>query len=552
VKLWQKIFLLTLALVILVVNTTSFALLSNNHRLAVERDQKDALQRHKYLVIEMQNGIIYTQLVQRVVSLDEDETLAAAREVINRQRGDATLGVALFRDQRLLYSINQDGRPFDVQSALLYDPDFTSYIIDNDDFTFLLLVSSFQLNGVDYQMTSSFDVSSTYQLFAADLNLVRVIGVVSALLVAGILLLLVLGLLRPLSALSATTRRIAAGDLEQRAKVRGHDEVAEVAFSLNQMADSIEHNVTTLANLAESRKIFMGNLAHEMKTPLTSILGFADILRIKRTVSDDDRCEYANIIVSETKRLQSLSGKLMELLSIGSIKTTLVPINLKELCDQLCVTLQPLMQKAEINLIQKIAPVVIAGDAELLQILLGNLIDNACKASQPKSSITLATETPTNGSLILSVSDCGFGIPADQIPLLTEPFFMLDKARTRKSGGAGLGLAICSEIARVHGATMSIKSELGKGTTVQLEFAADAGALAADANTLAQPAQPEFAADASPIEAANAAEAVVAVEPVAVAAVVAGEPVAVEAVVAGEPVAVAANTVEAEDEAARP
>jgi signal transduction histidine kinase len=502
-KLWQKIFLLTLALVILVVNTTSFALLSNNHRLAVERDQRDALSRHNYLVVEMQNGIIYTQLVQRVVSLDEEDTLAVARDVINRQRGDATLGVALYRDGKPLYGVNQDGRPVDEQEAMLGAMDFSTRIIDTKDYTFLLLVSSFQLNGVVYQMVSSFDISSTYQLFAADLNLVRVIGVVSALLVAGILLLLVLGLLRPLSNLSATTRRIAAGDLEHRARVSGHDEVAEVAQNLNLMADSIEHNVNTLAGLAESRKTFIGNLAHEMKTPLTSILGFADILRIKRMISDEERRDYANIIVSETKRLQSLSGKLMELLNIGNVKPVFCTIDLQELCCQLCVSLKPLMERANVTLVEKIEPVLLEGDPELLQILFTNLIDNAVKASTPESMVLLtasfgdlslaetpAGQEPLDGSatleatksdrasalnatashLVVTVRDQGFGIPPEKIPLLTEPFFVLDKARTRKSGGAGLGLAICAEIARVHGAELSITSKPGMGTCVRLDF----------------------------------------------------------------------------------
>jgi signal transduction histidine kinase len=470
VRLWQKIFLLTLALVIAVVNATSFFLLTNNHRLVIERDQADALARHSYLVVEMQNSIIYTQLVERLITLDETEVLSVAREAINRQRSDSAMGAVLFRDGAVLHSINQDGRPFNAQHELLALGDYSSRIIDYGQNTYLLLVSSFKLNDTGYQLVTSLDITSTYQLFQADLNLVRLIGVVSALIVAGILLLLVLGLLRPLRNLSLTTSRIAQGELRHRADVHGNDEVSDVAINLNIMADSIEHNVNALTDLAESRRIFIGNLAHEMKTPLTSILGFADILLIKRTVSDSDRREYASIIVSETKRLQGLSGKLMELLSIGSIHPSFEAVDLKALSDEICVALQPLMERADIRLINKINAVRITVDKDLLQILLTNLIDNAAKASLPGSSITLSAKPEPEGKTRVCVTDEGSGIPADQIPMLTEPFYMLDKARTRSSGGAGLGLALCAEIARVHGADLKIESELGSGTSVHVIF----------------------------------------------------------------------------------
>ncbi|MDR1184786.1 MAG: HAMP domain-containing histidine kinase [Coriobacteriales bacterium] len=464
-KLWQKIFLLTLALVIIVVNATSLVLLSGNHRLAIEREQQNALSRHNYLIAEIQNTLIYTQLIERTIALPEDKTLSVAIGVLDRQRNDTTMNVSLFEGHEPVHTESQ--RLLDKKRVLLSAPDYSSTIVEDEEKTYLLIVSTTTLGERTFRLISSFDISSTYDLFREDFNQVRMIGVIAALIVAGLLLLMVRGLLFPLRNLSNTTRRIASGDLDDRATVQGHDEVAEVAHNLNIMADSIEHNITELEKLAESRRVFIGNLAHEMKTPLTSILGFADILRVKREVTDDDRIEYASVIVSETKRLQGLSGKLMELLTMGNIHLTTEFVEVHEFAAELAATLQPILKNREIDF-ECVLPeqdTWISVDRELLKSLVFNLIDNSMKASSPQSTIRLIISADTE-TVELSVTDEGIGIDADQIPLLTEPFYMLDKARTRKHGGAGLGLALCSEIAQAHNSELSIESKPGAGTTV--------------------------------------------------------------------------------------
>ena len=465
-KLWQKIFLLTLTLVIIVVNTTSLALLTTNHRLAIEREQQSALSRHSSLIVEMQYYIVFTQLVNRTVSLSDEETLEVTLSVMER-RDDTLHPSSLFRDGELVYSARK--QPLEAELKLLSQPDYSSVIVDDAEKTYLLITSTTTLNERSYQLVSSTDISSTYALFKEGFGQVRIIGVASALIIAGFLQMLVRTLLTPLRELSNTTRKIAKGDLENRALVTGHDEVAEVARNFNTMADSIELNVTELENLAESRKVFIANLAHEMKTPLTSILGFADILRVKREVSDSDRIDYANVIVNETKRLQGLSGKLMELLTLGNLHIIPIKAEVQELYDELTAALQPIMKSYRIELKVELPErkVYVNVDRELIKSLLFNLVDNSIKASAPNSVITLIASVE-NGLVTMMVVDEGIGIPENEIPLLTEPFYMLDKARTRKHGGAGLGLALCSEIAQVHGAQLKITSKPGEGTSVSI------------------------------------------------------------------------------------
>jgi len=496
VKLWQKIFLLTLTLVIIVVNTSSLALLSGNHQLAIEREQQNALARHNYLDLEIKNNIIYTQLKERKTSLTDEETLQVAIAVLDRQQADTSLGISLFKDHTLVKSINSGSLP--TARDLLNEPDFSSLIEEYDGKNLLYLVSTLELGEEEYQLITSFNISPTYELFREDFNQVRFIGVISALIVSGILLLLVRGLLNPLRNLSSTTSRIASGDLDKRADVRGHDEVADVARSLNMMADSIESNVTALEELAESRRIFISNLAHEMKTPLTSILGFADILRVKRQVTDEERIEYANVIVSETKRLQELSGKLMELLVVGSLEITPKKVEMHNFTAELAAVLKPIINNA--SMLFKIdlpkEAITVSMDKELMKSFVFNLVDNSIKASSPGDTIRFVVELVYAGfenalldedeeleagnapedslpprvteMVKITVMDEGIGIPPDEIPLIVEPFYMLDKARTRKHGGAGLGLALCSEIARAHNSRLDIRSVRERGTAVSI------------------------------------------------------------------------------------
>ncbi|MDR2035148.1 MAG: HAMP domain-containing histidine kinase [Coriobacteriales bacterium] len=517
-KLWQKIFLFTLTLVIIVVNASSLALLSNNHRLAIEREQQNALARHNYLDLEIRNKVSYSKVVERKFALTEAESLQIAINVLEQQQGDAGMGVALYKDRLPISFANEA----DIGTAvdLLNEPDYSSVIEESGNKTLLYIVSTIELSDRPYQLVTTYDISSTYELFRKDFDQIRVIGIISALLVSGILLLLVRGLLNPLRNLSSTTGLIASGDLDKRATVKGHDEVAEVARSFNTMADSIESNVTALEGLAESRRVFISNLAHEMKTPLTSILGFADLLRVKREVSESERIEYASVIVSETKRLQELSGKLMELLFVGNLETSPVVVAVKDFAAELTTVLEPIVANHSLELRCELPgkPVFIRIDKEMMKSFIFNLVDNSIKASSPQHVIRLIFEEvsasaeeaglvaaesdtaleaneggPFEGSsaeggpfegdpaevlelVKITVVDEGIGIPSEEIALIVEPFYMLDKARTRKHGGAGLGLALCSEIARAHGSKLIIKSIEGRGTAISVLLKKEKGA----------------------------------------------------------------------------
>ncbi len=296
-------------------------------------------------------------------------------------------------------------------------------------------------------------------------------GGVMALVMAAILLLMlslvVRHILRPFRRLSEAAAKIADGDYSVRVEARGHDEVAEVAKSFNEMARQVEGHVQSLAGTNEKQRRLLGALAHELKTPMTGIQGYAELLQ-RVELPKERQQEALSYIEQECKRLSRLSAKLLQLEELAGeseeeIRAERKTLKVTQLFAETEKLLHRRLAEKEICLESEIAEgaETVEGDADLLVSLLTNLADNALKASEPGGTIRLAATKEG-----FSVSDEGKGIPREELARITEPFYMIDKSRSRRAGGAGLGLALCDQIARLHGWNLEIQSEPGRGTTV--------------------------------------------------------------------------------------
>lgn len=268
--------------------------------------------------------------------------------------------------------------------------------------------------------------------------------------------------LKPFEVLTETARRLGEGDLKARAQVGGRDELGILGEAFNRMADQVERQVDDL-------RLLLGALAHEIKTPMTSIIGYGEtLLHVKLSREKQEAALWR--IVHSGKRMERLSGKMLALLGTyetESIQFKEVPV--RELFEMVREEAAPLMEKRELSLVteegwEENAPVLF-GDAELLVSLLLNLIHNGAKASRPGKRIWIGADEGW-----LWVRDEGEGISEEDLPHVTEAFYMADKSRSRSEGGSGLGLALCLQIARLHGMELLISSKPGQGTTVSLKL----------------------------------------------------------------------------------
>ena len=319
--------------------------------------------------------------------------------------------------------------------------------------------------GGDYRLVLVKDISEVYDDIRQQAVLFMGFYLIGALLAVLLVFVFTRKMLAPLGELKRAAEEISAGNLERRAKVRGRDEVGIVAEAFNGMAERIEEQVTELSEVSERRRQMLGSLAHEMKTPMTSIIGYADtLLHVK--VKEEQQNRALLHIYEESRRLERLGSKLMSLVGMyDNDSIRLEETNMKELFDRVAALEGYHLAEKKIRLTVSCHMQDRKLDRDLFESLLINLIDNAAKASEPGDEILLKGENN-----VVFVQDHGCGIPAKEVQRVTEAFYMVDKARSRKAGGSGLGLALCERIAGLHGARLQIESEPGKGTKVSVLF----------------------------------------------------------------------------------
>ena len=210
----------------------------------------------------------------------------------------------------------------------------------------------------------------------------------------------------------------------------------------------------------------MGSFAHEMKPPMTSIIGYADLLRTQ-VLSQEESREAANYIYAEGRRLESLSIKLLELLVAKNKHLELLEVSIDQQIYALVKHLRPIYAKSNIQIKCRCKPIKCAIDSALIQSVLINLLENSRKAMESGGHILILTDGNSTHCRI-QICDNGRGMPREALQHLTEAFYRVDKSRSRAQGNAGLGLTLCDEIIRLHGGILSFDSKPGRGTCVTI------------------------------------------------------------------------------------
>ena len=269
-------------------------------------------------------------------------------------------------------------------------------------------------------------------------------------------------LTRPIRRISRTARQLSQGHYEKRVKVSGDDELQLLARDFNAMADSLQKKMDELSDALQRQKDFTAGFAHELKTPLTSVIGYADTLR-SRELPRPRQIQAADYIFREGKRLEAMSFALLDLFALDRKAPEFTMISVTEEVRQTAESCAYLLRRDGIALERRVQEATLYVSPELLKTLLYNLIDNARKASRQGDSILLTGERTESGYR-LSVRDRGCGMEPEELTRITEAFYMVDKARARGQGGAGLGLTLCQKIAVVHHGHLEFRSAPNEGT----------------------------------------------------------------------------------------
>lgn len=270
-------------------------------------------------------------------------------------------------------------------------------------------------------------------------------------------------LVKPLEAMKDGAMTMASGDFSMRIDDwNRNDELGELARSFNALAISLE-------KVEENRREFLANVSHELRTPLSYMKGYVEA--IEEGVIDDQ--EAMKIIKHEISRLERLVHDLLDLAQLegDSYPLKREPVAFAQLIDDVIETMKWLAEKKEIVLHRELdEQIIVYGDRDRLEQVVRNLLDNAIKFTPSRKKVVVTLEAE-RAFAKLTVADEGIGIPENELNAVTERFYRVDKARSRKTGGTGLGLAIVKEIIKKHGGELKLSSKLGKGTkaTVLLE-----------------------------------------------------------------------------------
>jgi signal transduction histidine kinase len=454
-RLWIKISLVAVITVAVATSTCSLMMLVRSGESNLDLAIQNVLTDQRLCDVVWKDAMDHNSVGVSVVT---QRTLA--RYYINQYADDNTM---LISGNDVIF--NPTG--IDLKAYLpLTGATAQQYIIqDIAGSTVLIVGSNITINATTYSLYVTRDISSVFlgiETLSYQFAFINLAVLIAAALVIVLLVRLVL---RPVKTLKSSAELIADGIYDRRIEIAERDEIGELAGDFNRMAAAVETSVQELKDEAERRALFIAALTHELKTPMTSISGNAQML-LRTKLTDEERDEALVQVDDACMRVERLSQKMMQLIALQQGEDIeLREQSVYELLEIVRVSCAENLKQRELTLRIKNSMTTLSMDSDLLSSLFVNLVDNAAKASESGGVIDICAKDNT-----IAVIDRGKGISSEEIVHITQPFYMADKSRGRKSGSIGLGLALAEEIALLHGARLEFESEVGIGTTVRVVF----------------------------------------------------------------------------------
>ena len=335
--------------------------------------------------------------------------------------------------------------------------------------TNLTAITSFLYQtGNDSQALQRFALGSTISVL-----LFVLLGI---LLFSLIFLLLQRKMARDVETIARAVKQISEGDLSTRLELEGEGELTDIAENLNRMEEDIQELIDKERTSEQSKTDLITNVAHDLRTPLTSILGYLELLRKNQKLSPEMQQKYLDIAYNKSVRLQKLIEELFGFtkLSYGKINMNVAKVDIVELLAQLLEESYPNFQKNGLSydFVSNRKSQIIEADGDLLARLFDNLIGNAIKYGKEGKRVRVNLRADRE-IVTIKIMNYGYVIPANELPLIFDRFYRTDHSRTNASGpgGTGLGLAIVKNITDMHHGTVSVSSDLsGTVFTVRLKI----------------------------------------------------------------------------------
>lgn len=451
-KLWQKVSLICSAVLTAIVLPMGGLLLNEAKGNILDLTYQQAADKQKNLAASFSEMSNYY--------LEDSDTKPVEYSLVKycfSRFADASS--VLIKGSEALYSnvsVNMDAYPIEGYEAQQFEEEINGRKI-------LIVGSTVSVRNEPYAVYVVEDITGVYESITRMVWRFALIGGVGILLGFVLIGLLVRRSMQPLVVLKTAAGRIAAGGYGERATVLSKDEVGALANDFNRMAEAVENHIGELIETAERQRLFIGGVTHEFKTPLTTVILNADTLQ-NAYMDEEKRQTALSYIERQCKWLERMTQKLLKLITLKQ-DIELKPSSVPQLFERVEESMAETLRQRDTRLISECKLNTLSMDADLMQSVLINLVDNASKASAPGQAVTMRAYDD-----VIEVSDNGIGIPESELARITEPFYVVDKSRSKKLGGSGLGLALVKEIVNAHGAALEIESSVGVGTTIRVRF----------------------------------------------------------------------------------
>ena len=361
--------------------------------------------------------------------------------------------------KKLLADTSQDIKYFVYQDVHYAINSMKNYILKKEKNHVILFFSSpiFFKNDIIGVIRFIYPMDTEYKLIADVKTTLFIIDIIAIIIIVFLNYILANSITIPIKKLKNETEEIAKGNFHSRIKIKSNDEINSLVNSFNVMVDKIEHYIKSLKKEKEKQKLFVDNITHELKTPITSILGHAEL--IGRLKNEKDKEISLNHIIQEGNRLLNLVEELLYVskLNKNSFEFEFKEYDIKMLVEDCIGTLNPRFKKFFITIECNVSAAQIVMDYEKLKEVVLNILDNAIKHSKC-TKIKLYSEVK-KGYYYLIIEDDGIGIDEKIKNILFDPF---NTPKREKS--YGLGLCIVKEILNKHNGSIDVESELNKGT----------------------------------------------------------------------------------------
>lgn len=464
-----KVIMINIAFLSVALGILGFVIIYRNFRQSVDIQTSYAIE---------ENNLIQSSIEYRLLEVINQSKYDLTQEIANA--GEET-GTQVLSDRSSLFILYNDEIAYNSKSNEGITPDIPEVLLSSlelggkkyltrkeKDGYFLYVASKNIVNDADFYIITRQNADATYQLLYSQIRYFLFLMVIVLAICSIFLYFICTRLTKPMEQLNRITDYIAQGDYQTQAEIVSDDEIGMLAEKFNNMAISISEHIQELNLMVRQHEQFVADFTHEIKTPMTTIIGYADTLRTKTLTDERKRLAY-QYIYSEGKRLEAMSMKLFDLIYLRDNEIEKSEIETTELAGEITKSMQPILDRNDITLETELVSSTIYGEPELLKTVFINLIDNARKASPPHTKI-LFRGFPKEDFYCFQIQDFGCGMDEETKKHICDEFYMADKSRTRAEGGAGLGMSLVALIIQKHGATLDIQSEVGKGTIITIHW----------------------------------------------------------------------------------